>query len=113
MKNLIFLICSFLLTVSATVSAQSIKFLEEKSAFCYSEKALARYLHFASKRNLDGMNSLVLDGQCAFVPDGEILRVKDYRIGSIGKMKIVEFEMNDQNIWTFNAFVQSADFSDL
>lgn len=113
MKSRILCTVSFLIFFSGTALAQPIKFLEEKTAFCYSEKALARYLHFASKRNFDGLNNLVLNGKCDFVPDGEIVRLKDYRISSIGKMKVVAFEMDDKNIWTFNALVQTADFSDL
>lgn len=99
--------------LSSNVFAQSIKFLEEKTAFCYSEKALGKYLHYASKRNIEGMNSLMLKGKCDFVPDGEIVRLKNYRIDSIGKMKIVEFEKDNQVLWTINALVQSADFSDM
>jgi hypothetical protein len=113
MKYQILSVHILLLSLISAAEAQPIKFLEEKTAFCYSEKALTKYLHFASKRNFDGLNNLVLNGKCDFVPDGEIVRVKDYRISSIGKMKVVEFEMNNQNIWTFNALVQTADFSDL
>ena len=114
MKQLItFLTSAILLFLNAAAIAQPIKFLEEKTAFCYSEKALAKYLHFASKRNFDGLNNLVKDGKCDFVPDGEIVRLRNYRIGSIGEMKVVEFEMNNRNLWTFNALVQTADFSDM
>ena len=113
MKSLTLYAIWLLVLFCGTALAQPIKFLEEKTAFCYSEKALAKYLHFASKRNFDELNKLVLNGKCDFVPDGEIVRLKDYRIGSIGKMKVVEFEMNNQNIWTFGALVQTADFSDL
>ncbi len=113
MKSLNLFTAGFLLVICGTAVAQPIKFLEEKTAFCYSEEALTRYLQFASKRNFDGLNDLVLDGKCDFVPDGEIVRLKNYRVGAIGDMKVVEFEMNNQNIWTFNALVQSADFSDL
>ena len=113
MKFLTLFATILLTAVCTTVSAQPIKFLEEKTAFCYSEKALAKYLHFASKRNFDGLNNLVLNGKCDFVPDGEIVRLKDYRIGSIGKMKVIEFERNNQSLWTFNALVQTTDFSDM
>jgi len=113
MKHLTLFTASFLTFMCATAFAEPIKFLEEKTAFCYSEKALAKYLNFAAKRNMQGLNDLVKDGKCDFVPDGEIVRLENYRIGSIGKMKIVEFERDNQNLWTFNALVQTADFSDI
>ena len=113
MKSLKLVAAIFFVIICGSVTAQPIKFLEEKTAFCFSEEALATYLQLASKRDFDGLNNLVLDGKCDFVPDGEIVRLNNYRVGSIGKMKVVEFEMNNQNIWTFNALVQSADFSDL
>lgn len=97
----------------AAAQAQPIKFLEEKTAFCYSETALSKYLKFAQKRNLDGMNELVLKGKCDFVPDGKIVRLTDYRIDSIGNMKIVEFEMDNLSAWTFKALVQTTDFNNL
>ena len=53
MKKLI-LVAASLLIISGSVIAQPIKFLEERTAFCYSEKSLSKYLQFASKRNLDG-----------------------------------------------------------
>lgn len=114
MKHLTIITAGLLIVfLSGATYAQPVKFLEEKTAFCYSEQALAKYLHFASKRNFDGLNNLVLQGRCDFVPDGEVIRLNNYRISSIGKMKIVEFERNNQNLWTFNALVQTADFSDL
>jgi hypothetical protein len=100
-------------TVSGVSQAQQIEFLEEKTAFCYSEKALASYLSFASKRDLEGMNQLVLKGKCNFVPDGEVVLLKNYRMNAIGDMKVVEFEMENQIVWTFSVLVQSADFSNL
>jgi len=111
MKKLALTALFFLFTVA--VQAQSIKFLEEKTAFCYSESALSNYLKFAQKSNLDGMNELVLKGKCDFVPDGKVVRLKDYRIDSIGNMKVVEFEMDNLTVWTFNALVQTTDFSNL
>jgi len=113
MKQLTLFTSTLLVLFNAAAIAQPIKFLEEKTAFCYSEQALAKYLHFASKRNFDGLNNLVKDGKCDFVPDGEIVRIQNYRIGSIGEMKVVEFEKDNRNLWTFNALVQSADFSDM
>lgn len=113
MKPIIHFTAGLLVILCGSVVAQPIKFLEEKTAFCYSEEALAKYLQFASKRNFDALNDLVLDGKCDFVPDGEIVRLNNYRTGSIGNMKTIEFEMNNQNIWTFGALVQTADFSDL
>jgi len=113
MKKLNLISTVIVIAISGVVNAQTIRFLEEKTAFCYSEKALTKYLHFASKRNIDGMNSLVLNGECDFVPDGQIVRLQNYRIDSIGKMKIVEFELNNQRLWTVNSLVQSADFSDM
>ena len=103
----------FLLGLSFASHAQSIKFLEEKTAFCYSVKALGKYLKFAKNRNLDGMNKLMLKGKCDFVPDGEIVRLTEYRIDSIDNMKVMEFEMDNLTVWTFNVLVQSTDFSNL
>ena len=110
MKKLILSNIIFLILVCSNASAQPIKFLEEKTAFCYSENSLAKYLQLASKRDFDGLNNLVIKGKCDFVPDGEVVRLKNYRISSIGEMKVVEFEMNNHNYWTFNALVQSANF---
>jgi hypothetical protein len=105
---------AWFLTFSVSVAqAQPVKFLEEKTAFCYSETALSKYLKFARKSNLDGMNKLVLKGKCDFVPDGEVVQLTDYRIDSIGKVKVVEFEMDNLTVWTFNALVQTTDFSNL
>ena len=101
------------LFVSADIPAQPIRFLEEKTAFCYSELALARYLKFAEKRILDGLKQLIIKGKCDFVPDGEIVRLENYRINTMGNTKVVEFELEDQTVWTFNALVQSVDFSNL
>ena len=58
-------------------------------------------------------NKLMLKGKCDFVPDGEIVRLTDYRIDSIDNMKVVEFEMDNLTVWTFNVLVQSTDFSNL
>lgn len=110
MKKLLSTGVSLLLFMFSAANAQAIKFLEEKTAFCYTEKALATYLKYASTRDFDGLNNLVLKGKCDFVPDGEIIRLKNYRISSIGEMKVVEFEMDNHNYWTFNALVQSASF---
>ena len=111
MKKLVLL--ALFTAVSAASHAQPVKFLEEKTAFCYSETALSKYLEFAQKSNLDGMNELVLKGKCDFVPDGKVVRLIDYRIDSIGNMKVVEFEMDNLTVWTFNALVQTTDFSNL
>jgi len=112
MKKLSLISTVIVIAISGIVNAQPIQFLEEKTAFCYSEKSLAKYLHFASKHNIDGMNELVLNGECDFVPDGQIVRLQNYRIDSVGKTKIVEFELNNQSLWTVNSLVQSADFGD-
>ena len=52
---------------SAVQVQQTIKFLEEKSAFCYEEQALAKYLDHAFRRDIDDMNSLALNRKCEFV----------------------------------------------
>ena len=113
MKHQILSALFLLVSLINVAEAQPIKFLEEKTAFCYSEKALAKYLQAASKRDIHGMNNLMLKGKCDFVPDGEIVHLKNYRIDEIGKMKIVEFEFKDQNLWTVKRLVQTADFSDM
>lgn len=109
----ILILVAMLSAVSGASHAQSIKFLEEKTAFCYSETALSKYLEFAQKTNLDGMNELVLKGKCDFIPEGKVVRLTDYRMDSIGNMKVVEFEMDNLTVWTFNALVQTTDFSNL
>ncbi|MCI0504889.1 MAG: hypothetical protein L0Z73_02145 [Gammaproteobacteria bacterium] len=100
-------------TASGVTQAQQIIFLEEKTAFCYSEKALASYLKFAQKRDLEGMNELALKGKCNFVPDGSVVLLKNYRMNTIGDTKVVEFEMDKQTVWTFNVLVQTANFNNL
>ena len=108
------ILVTLILLFSVSVQAkQPIKFLEEKTAFCYSEQALSKYLKFVKKRNLDGMNKLVIKGKCDFVPDGEIVQLESYRINTIGNTKVVEFQLEDQTVWTFNALIQSVDFSNL
>ena len=111
--NKLILVTLFLLFSTAVHAQKPIKFLEEKTAFCYSEQALARYLQHASQRNIQGMNNMVLSGKCDFVPDGKIVRLRDYRIDSIGDTKVVEFEMDNLTVWTFQALVQTTDFSNL
>jgi hypothetical protein len=111
MKKL--MLIALLMGQCVTSQAQPIKFLEEKTAFCYSEKALTKYLAFAKKRNLEGMNRLVLQSKCDFVPDGEVVQVTDFRIDSIGSMKVVEFKIDNLTVWTFKALVQTTDFSNL
>lgn len=107
-------VVTLLMIFSTAVQAQPpVKFLEEKTAYCYSEQSLAKYLDHASKRNIDGMNQLVLNGKCDFIPDGKVVLLKKYRVDSIGNTKIVQFSIDDKNCWTFLALVQTADFSNL
>ncbi|MGD8558715.1 MAG: hypothetical protein PVF34_05870 [Gammaproteobacteria bacterium] len=107
-------LCILALMLMVPVShAQQIQFLEQKTAFCYSKKALAKYLNHAEQRNLDGMNNLVLNGKCGFVPDGEVVRLKKYEIKTIGKRPVVRFKMNNNVCWTPKVLVQTADFSNL
>ena len=87
------------------ITAQPIKFLDEKTAFCYSEQALSKYLNFVKNHNLDVMNELVIKSKCDFVPDGEIVRLENYRINTMGNTKVVELELEDQTPWTFNALL--------
>lgn len=102
-----------LLLISANAFGQAFEYLEEKTAFCYSEQSLARYLQMAKIRNIDGLNQLVLDGQCSFVPDGEIMSLTDYKTHSIGTMPIVAFEKDSQELWTFRRFVQKSEIGSL
>ena len=111
MQKLIFV--AFLTVFSTIAQAQPIKFLEEKTAFCYSEKALSQYLTHAERRNLNGLNKLVLTGKCGFVPDGKVIRLTKYKSGTIGDMPIIRFKMNNNTCWTFQALVQTADFGNL
>lgn len=104
------ILVALLAVFTAAVRAQPIKFLEEKTAFCYSQNALAIYLNHAEQRNLDGLNKLVLAGKCGFVPDGEVVRLTKYKTGAIGDTRIIRFRMNNNTYWTFQALVQTADF---
>lgn len=104
---------AFLLAASASSQAQSIKFLEQKTAFCYSKQALRQYLAHAQQLDLDGMNKLVLNGHCEFVPDGEVVQLKHYKVKIIGDREVVRFEMNNNTCWTPKALVQTADFDNL
>jgi hypothetical protein len=102
-----------LFAASACAQAESIKFLEQKTAFCYSEQALTQYLAHAQQLNIEGMNKLVLNGHCEFVPDGEVIQLKQYKVKTIGDRQVVEFEMNNNTYWTPEALVQTTDFSNL
>lgn len=103
---------AFLLVVQAS-HAQQIQFLEQKTAFCYSKQALAKYLKYAEQRNLDGMNELVLNGKCGFVPDGEVVQLKKYQIKTIGNRRVVRFKIDNNTCWTPKILIQTADFSNL
>lgn len=102
-----------LLLISSSAFAQSFEYLEEKTAFCYSEQSLAKYLQMAKVRNIDGLNQLVINGECNFVPDGEILSLNNYKNDSIGSMPIVAFEKDNQELWTFRTFVQKTEIGSL
>lgn len=109
MKNL--MISSVLFLVSANVLADPVLFLEEKTAFCYSENSLSKYLGMARDRNIDGMNKLVLEGECDFVPDGKMIPLKNVRKKLMGPMPVVAFSQVNETLWTFQAFVQEVDMS--
>lgn len=102
-----------LASLSHTASAQSIEYLEEKTAFCFSEASLTKYLSNAKNRNIDGMNNLVLEGKCGFVPDGQILSIHKPKKDRIGSMPVVSFQKDDKTLWTFQALVQKTDFGTL
>ena len=101
------------LFISGSVFAQSFEYLEEKTAFCYSEQSLAKYLQMAKVRNIDGLNQLVIQGECNFVPDGEVMSLRDYKVHRIGTMPIVAFEKDSQELWTFHRFVQKSEIGSL
>ncbi|MGD8570371.1 MAG: hypothetical protein PVJ39_19945 [Gammaproteobacteria bacterium] len=108
------IILSFLLVaINTSVQAQTIKFLEQKTAFCYSKQALTQYLTHAQHLNIEGMNKLVLKGHCEFVPDGEVIQLKHYKVKTIGDRKVIRFEMNNNTYWTPKALVKTADFGNL
>lgn len=109
MKNL--LIFAVLFVISVNVLADPVMFLEEKTAFCYSESSLAKYLSMARIRNLDGMNELVLAGECDFVPDGKMLPLKNVRKKLMGPMPVVAFSQVNETLWTFQAFVQEVELN--
>ena len=102
-----------LTSLSQTVAAQPIEYLEETSAYCFSQASLSKYLNGAKHRNIDAMNALVLEGKCSFVPDGQILSIHKPRKNSIGSMPVVAFEKDDKTLWTFQALIQKTDFGTL
>ena len=100
-----------LMMLSGLVHANSVNYLDQKTAFCYSDKSLGRYLSFAQARNIDGLNKLVLNGECNFVPDGNIVHVDAYQEEKIGSMPVVSFVFNEKTLWTFRKFVQHTEFN--
>ena len=93
--------------------ARSLEFLEEKTAFCYSQASLSKYLGHVRQRNIDGMNQLVHKGECSFVPDGQTYALTDYEKGRINTMNVIAFQKDDKTLWTFAALVQSVDMGQL
>lgn len=107
------ILLAILICISSNAAAQALEYLEEKTAFCYSEHSLGKYLKMAKSRNIDGLNQLILSGECNFVPDGEIMSLSGYRTDSIGSMPIVAFEKDNQELWTFRTFVQKTEIGSL
>jgi len=100
-----------LIMLSGLAHANSVTYLDQKTAFCYSDKSLGRYLSFAQARNIDGLNKLVLNGECNFVPDGNIVHMDKYKEQKIGSMSVVSFIVNKKTLWTFKKFVQRTEFN--
>jgi hypothetical protein len=109
-KLLVFLALSL---ASLAVQANSLHYLEERTAYCYSSDSLAKYLHMAQARNIDGLNALVLKGECDFVPDGQVYSLTDFQKDAIGTMPVIAFERDDQTLWTFKAFMTTSEFNSL
>ena len=100
-----------MLFISSIASANGVDYLDPKTAYCYSNDSLGKYLHFAQARNFDGLNKLVLDGECNFVPDGDFVHLDKYKDNKIGNMPVVSFELNQKTLWTFKKFVQRTEFN--
>jgi len=100
-----------LMLFSSLVQANGVSYLDPKTAFCYSDKSLGKYLKFAQARNIDGLNRLVLDGECNFVPDDNFVQMDKYEEEKIGSMPVVSFVLNQQTLWTFKKFIQSTEFN--
>ncbi|WP_455204828.1 hypothetical protein [Kaarinaea lacus] len=99
--------------LATVVQANDLKYLEQKTVYCFSENSLAKYLNLAKDRNLNGMNKLVLKGECDFVPDGNIYRLSYYHKDMIDDTPVIAFELNDRYLWTFQALVQNTNLSNL
>ena len=94
----------------SNINKLSAHYLEEKSAFCYSQESLSQYLDAAKNSNIQSMNQLVLAGKCDFVPDGQVYQVGKYDNAKIGGTPIIAFNKDDTTLWTFKAFVNSVNF---
>ena len=93
--------------------AKSVEFLEEKTAYCYSEESLSKYLGHVRVRDIDGMNQLVYSGECNFVPDGETFALSEYEKTKINTMNVIAFEKDQKTLWTFEVLVQSVTLGQL
>jgi len=94
----------------SNISKLSAHYLEEKSAFCYSQDSLSQYLDAAKTSNIQVMNELVLAGKCNFVPDGQVYQVGKFDDAKIGGTPVIAFNKDDTTLWTFRAFVNSVNF---
>jgi len=88
----------------------SAQYLEEKSAFCYSQDSLSHYLDAAKVSDIQSMNELVLTGKCDFVPDGQVYQVGQFDSTKIGTTPVIAFNKDNTTLWTFKAFVNSVNF---
>lgn len=95
-----------LVLVYSGAQANSINYLDPKTAFCYSDNSLGRYLSFVQIRDINGLNRLVLAGECDFVPDDKIMPVTNYEEKKIGSMPVVSFRLEGKTLWTFKKLVQ-------
>lgn len=100
-----------LLLISGAVQANTTSYLDPKTAFCFSDESLGKYLAYAQARNITGLNKLVLAGECNFVPDGDYMQLGSYQEDKIGSMPVVSFELDRVTLWTFKKFVQNIDFN--
>ena len=88
----------------------SAQYLDAKSAFCYTQESLSKYLDAAKQSDIESMNHLVLNGKCDFVPDGQIFTVKKFSSAKIGNTPVIAFNKDENTLWTFKAFVNSVNF---
>jgi len=93
------------------IGDMSAHYLEEKSAFCFTQESLSQYLDAAKRSDMQTLNDLVLAGKCDFVPDGQVYSLRKYSSAKIGTVPVVAFNKDEATLWTFKAFVNTVNFN--